>query len=162
MVKNVGVIRVETIADHLELVPTIARWHWEEWGHVDPDGSLATWTAGLRRRTRRNQVPTTFVAIDGGTPVGSVTLVVNDMPDRHEFAELTPWVAGAYVVESARGRGVGTALIRHAVEQARQLDLERLYLYTSTAESFYTNLGWNTIARTRYEGDDVAVMTLGL
>jgi GNAT superfamily N-acetyltransferase len=154
------VIRIETVADHLDLVPTIARWHWEEWGHADPDGSLAAWTAGLRRRTRRNQVPTTFVAFEAGTPVGSVTLVENDMPDRAEFAELTPWVAGTYVVESARGRGVGTALMHHAVEEARRMDLERLYLYTSTAETFYEKLGWTTIARAQYEGDDVAVMVL--
>lgn len=156
------VIRVESIADHLELVPTIARWHWDEWGHADPDGSLTAWTAGLQRRTRRNQVPTTFVAFEEGAPVGSVTLVENDMPDCADFAELTPWVAGTYVVDSARGRGVGSALMRHAVERACRMDLERLYLYTSTAEVFYAKLGWTTIARARYEGEDVAVMALEL
>jgi GNAT superfamily N-acetyltransferase len=156
------VIRIETAADHPELVPTIARWHWQEWGHADPGGSLAAWTDGLRRRTRRNGVSTTFVAFEADRPVGSVTLVENDMPDRGDFSELTPWVAGTFVVESARGRGVGTALTRHAVEQARRMDLERLYLYTSMAEAFYAKLGWTTIARTSYEGEDVAVMVLEL
>jgi N-acetylglutamate synthase-like GNAT family acetyltransferase len=50
--------------------------------------------------------------------------------------------------------------MHHAVEEARRMDLERLYLYTSTAETFYEKLGWTTIARAQYEGDDVAVMVL--
>gem|GEM_PF-5501593 len=33
-------VRVESIAYHLELVDTIAMWHWAEWGHSDPSGSL--------------------------------------------------------------------------------------------------------------------------
>jgi GNAT superfamily N-acetyltransferase len=155
-------IRIESIADHLDLIPTIARWHWDEWGHADPDGSLESWTAGLARRTNRDRVPTKFVALDGETPLGSVTLVENDMPNRPDFAHLTPWIAGTYVVESARGQGVGSALMTHAVDQARRMGIGRLHLYTSTAERFYLKLGWTTIDRTRYEGEDVAVMTLEL
>jgi hypothetical protein len=44
-------MRIESIADHLDLIEIIARWHWEEWGYADPGGSLASWTAGLRART---------------------------------------------------------------------------------------------------------------
>lgn len=40
--------------------------------------------------------------------------------------------------------------------------IARLYLYTSTAKAFYAALGWKTITRAHYEGEDVAVMTLEL
>ena len=72
-------LRIESIADHLDLVEVIAQWHWDEWGHADPGGSLATWTEGLRQRTNRGTIPTTYVALAGDEPIGSVTLVEHDM-----------------------------------------------------------------------------------
>lgn len=44
-------MRIENVADHPAFVELIARWHWDEWGHADPGGSLQSWTAGLARRT---------------------------------------------------------------------------------------------------------------
>ena len=156
-------MRIESIADHLDLIPLIGRWHWDKWGHADPQGSLETWTRGLAEKTVRDGVPTTFVALDGGgEAVGSVTLVEHDMPDRPELAEMTPWIAGTFVVAHARGRGVGSALMRHATAEAKRWGISRLYLYTSTAERFYEALGWKTLDHLVYEGEPNAVMTLDL
>lgn len=110
-------IKIESIADHLDLVDTIARWHWEEWGHLDPEGSLRSWTEGLRRRVKRDSVPTTYVAMDGEELFGSVTLVEHDMSIHQE---LSPRIAGVYVKPERGGQGVATALMRHAVAQAAQ------------------------------------------
>jgi hypothetical protein len=33
-------MRLESSADHLGLVDLIARWHFAEWGHLDPSGTL--------------------------------------------------------------------------------------------------------------------------
>ena len=41
------------LADHPEAVSTIGRWHWDEWGHADPSGSLETWNEALRGRAQR-------------------------------------------------------------------------------------------------------------
>ena len=41
-------MQVDSIADHLDLVDLIARWHFAEWGYLDPSGTLETWTEGLR------------------------------------------------------------------------------------------------------------------
>ena len=152
-----GRVRIESIADHSDLVETIARWHWDEWGHVDPGGSLASWTAGLRRRTNRARIPTTYVALAGGEPLGSVTLVEHDMDNRRD---LTPWLAGLYVAPAHRGRGVGSALARHAVRQAAAMGVGRLYLYTGPARGFYERLGWRVIADEWYEGQPVVVMAI--
>jgi GNAT superfamily N-acetyltransferase len=150
-------LRIESIADHLDLVEVVAQWHWDEWGHADPGGSLATWTEGLRQRTNRGTIPTTYVALTGEEPIGSVTLVEHDMATRRD---LSPWLAGLYVATRFRGQGVGSALIRHAVLRAAEMGVQRLYLHTATARGLYERLGWRTIASEWYEGEPVVVMTI--
>ncbi len=152
-----GRVWIESIADHLDLVATIAEWHWAEWGHADPGGSLASWTEGLRRRTNRERIPTTYVALDGGELLGSATLVEHDMATRRD---LSPWLAGLYVAPAHRGRGVGSALVRHAVRRAAAMGVGRLYLYTGPARGFYERLGWRPIADEWYEGQPVVVMAI--
>lgn len=135
----------------------IARWHWDEWGHADPEGSLATWTAALRQRTNRGMIPTTYVALAGGQIIGSVTLVQHDMATH---PELSPWLAGIYVVPAVRGQGIGSALTRHAVREAAVMGAQRLYLHTSTARGFYERLGWRALGEECYEGEPVTIMTI--
>src|SRR6476620_9708319 len=132
-------MEIASIADHLQLVPTIAKWHWDEWGHTDPDGSLESWTEGLAKRTNRDRIPTTYVTLDDDEPIASTTLVEHDMSTH---LDLTPWLAGVYVKPDYRGRGVGAALVTHTTRKAAQMGVERLYLYTSSAQEFYRKLGW--------------------
>ena len=148
-------MRIESIADHLDLVETIGRWHWAEWGHVDPQGSLESWTDGLRQRTLRDRVPTTYVALENERLLGSVTLVENDMETRRD---LSPWLAGLFVWPEFRRKGVGTTLVAHAVRAASHMGVPTLYLYTASAQALYAGLGWTTVADEFYEGSKVVVM----
>jgi GNAT superfamily N-acetyltransferase len=156
-------MRVENVADHPELVEIVARWHWDEWDHADPDESLETLTASLRSRMGRDAVPATYVALDGDTPVGAVCLVVHDMPEREDLASLTPWVAGTFVVPDRRGSGVGRLLMEHVVAEARRMGVPRLYLYATDAVSFYERLGWSWLMDGGvYEDEHTTIMTLDL
>ena len=151
---------IESIADHLDLLETIGRWHWDEWGHVDPGGSVEKWIEGLAERTMRDEIPTTYIAIsDEGVLLGSVTLVDCDMDTR---IDLWPWLAGLYVHAKYRRKGVGSALVYHAMMKTRAMEIAKLYLYTSTSEGLYSRLGWQTVDREFYEGEDVAVMSISL
>jgi len=38
---------VEPLSQHPDAVPLAAEWHFREWGHTDPGGSLEAWTASL-------------------------------------------------------------------------------------------------------------------
>lgn len=154
-------MQLASIADHPDLVETIGRWHWDEWGNADSGGSAESWIAGLRRRVTRDEIPTLYVALgDGGELLGSASLCEHDLPDRRDLAHLTPWLSGVYVTERARGRGVGSALVRHAVERAWLMGIQRLYLYTETAEVFYERLGWKRIGADVHEGEDVVLMAI--
>jgi GNAT superfamily N-acetyltransferase len=152
-------VRIDTLADHPELVDTVARWHWDEWGSPQ-SGSFEDWAANLRRG-HQDRIPVTFVALDErDRPLGSVTMTEHDMPGHLGYAALGPWIAGTFVAPEARGTGVGAALMQHAVEQAHAWDVPRLYLYTESARAFYEHLGWTTLDEVDYEDGRVAVMTL--
>jgi GNAT superfamily N-acetyltransferase len=148
---------IASIADHLDLVPIIARWHWAEWGHLDPEGSLEAWTAGLARRTNRNAVDALYIALADGRPVGSATLAAQDMSTH---MELTPWLSGLYVLPSFRRQGIGRALAAHVAQQAADLGIPALYLYTGGSEGFYRRLGWEPISIEPYAGAMVTIMRL--
>lgn len=148
-------ICIESIADRSDLVETIAEWHWNEWGHLDPGGSLPSWTEGLRERTCLDRIPTTYVALDGDEPVGSVTLVEHDMSTHQD---LTPWLAGMYVKPEHRGKGIGSALVRHLMSKCAEMGIARLYLYTQSAGGFYEKLGGSHLEDDYYEGQFVAIM----
>jgi GNAT superfamily N-acetyltransferase len=153
-------MNIESIADHLDLLPTIGKWHWDEWGHADPEGSLDTWIAGLSQRTLRDQIPTTYVALSKPDELlGSVTLVDCDM-DTHQ--ELNPWLAGLYVDPDFRAQGIGSKLVNHSIGKVRDMEYSQLFLHTSSASGLYTGLGWQIIGEELYEGEDVSIMVFNL
>jgi len=135
----------------------IAQWHWDEWGHVDPNGSLESWIAGLERRTNRDSIPTTLVALTGDALAGSVTLVEHDMDTRDD---LSPWLAGLFVQPDFRHQGIGSALTIAAKEKADSLGVPVLYLYTRSAQRLYERLGWTAVGTEHYEGRNVTIMQI--
>ncbi len=149
--------RIELLADYPDLAEMIARWHWEEWRHQDPLGSLPVWIERMQQRTNRDRIPITFVAFAGEDAVGSTLLVARDM---ETHPELTPWLAGVYIVPTHRGQGVGAALVRHTVREAAALGIDRLYLHTETARGFYEKLGWRAILQEQYHDGPVTVMEI--
>jgi GNAT superfamily N-acetyltransferase len=150
-------VRIENIADHPALVEIVARWQWGEWGHLDADDSLAARVASLRDQTNPDRLPTTYIALEGDEPLGTASLVEDDMSIHRE---LTPWLASVYVTPTARGRGVASALVRHAVGQAAAMGVMRLYLYTPDAQGLYAKLGWQMIAEEHFEGHPVTMMAI--
>lgn len=147
------------LADHEHFLPTLAAWQHREWGHLRTGDTLDARTGRLRAACTRGRVPTVFIAHSGGELFGSAMLVTQDMETRPDFS---PWLAGVFVAPAHRGRGIASALIERAVEEARRLGVPRLHLFTATAEPLYARLGWTVCERTRYRGEEVTVMALGL
>jgi len=44
------------------------------------------------------------------------------------------------------------------IEEAQQLKLKRLYLWTTSAESLYLKLGWSEVEQTDYCGQQIVIM----
>ena len=159
------VIEVKPLSSHPEAVPLVAGWHFSEWGHTDPSGSLETWTAAMARQAGADKVPGTLIALAGRTPIGVVCLVGQDMARYEPTAGLAPWLKGLYVVPSARHHGVGGILVRGCEAWAASLGHRDLYLYTerdSGAQALYERLGWRLVNTGHYDGIAVAVMRTSL
>ena len=146
---------IEFLADYPALVSQVAQWHFDEWGHEDPGGSVESWTSRLRERCNRDGIPAAFVALQGSAPVGSSLVVAQDLSSR---TDLSPWLAGVFVVASHRRQGIGATLVRRSAEFAARAGASTLYLHTSGAEAFYQRLGWQTLSSERHDGATVTVM----
>lgn len=150
-------VEIHSLADFPEHVEAIGRWYWSEWGSRDRRGTVETWIDGVRRRRRRNRIPTQFIALASGSGdlLGAAALVEHDLRLR---AELHPWLAGVYVRPDARGRGIGRQLVEHATAAAAGMHIPRLYLQTSSARGLYEKLGWEVIDSLYHWGEEIDIM----
>jgi N-acetylglutamate synthase-like GNAT family acetyltransferase len=57
---------------------------------------------------------------------------------------------------------VGTMLMHRATEEARRLDVPRIYLWTHSAERLYRKLGWQVVERAEYCGKESVVMRIDI
>jgi GNAT superfamily N-acetyltransferase len=157
--RSVLPIDIRSLADRPSVAATIAEWHWPDWISASIDGTLQGLGTRLASWTTADGVPCILVAYQDDDPIGSVALVSHDMDEPHpSFAGLTPWLSGLFVVPHARRQGAGSALVAACEGLAKSLGYDDLYLYTETAENFYAQLGWLTIAHTDYDGEEVAIM----
>lgn len=152
-------IRVEPLARHRTLIAAVARWHFAEWGHADPEGSESEWAHELASRAHLAGVPSYYLAFVGDTPAGSVGLCEKDMSTH---PKLSPWLSGLYVLPPFRRRGIGGRLVVHAMESARKSGARALFLHTAGAERLYATHGWYRVARELYEGEEVSIMSARL
>ena len=152
-------MRIEYLADFPDYLATLAQWHHEEWHHLNPGDTVEKRQARMRAHLAKRQIPTTFVTLDGDTLLGSACLLADDM---HQHRDLTPWLASVFVALDHRGEGVGSALVRRVVEEARALGVETLYLYTPDRERLYARMGWSVLERTEYMDVHVVIMSIDL
>ena len=147
---------IEYLADHPEAVPTLAAWQHAEWGDVRPGDTAEKRAARLQGWSNRDRIPLTVVAHEANDVLGSASLIEHDMETR---MELTPWLAGVFVGESYRRRGIGAQLVRRIMDEARKLKIPLLYLYTVHSQKFYAALGWKLMERTTYREHEIVIMT---
>jgi N-acetylglutamate synthase-like GNAT family acetyltransferase len=152
-------MQLEYLVDRTEALPTLARWHYAEWGHYSEERTVETMGERLRGHLHRDRIPLTVVAHEGDVPIGTAALVEVDMETRRD---LTPWLADVVVSSERRGSGIGTRVVEFIVERARELGVRRLYLFTPDRESFYARMGWSVLERTEYRGEPVVVMQIDL
>ena len=100
----------------------------------------------LRDAAARDRDAELWVAVDDGVVVGTVTIA----PEGSPWRELGKPGEGEFrmlaVAPAARGRGVGEALVRHAVDRFRAEDLTRVVLCSlremGAAHRIYQRLGF--------------------
>ena len=84
-----------------------------------------------------------WLAIDGGEPVGTVTLMIHEHPPRKGGPELRGYITAVFVAPHARRRGHARRLMETAIDHARGIGIRRLTLRTTeNGRPLYTSLGF--------------------
>ena len=152
-------LQIVYLGDCPEYIPLLAAWHHAQWGYLSPATTLEQRIKRLRDNTGKRVIPTTFVALAGGEPAGSASLVNLDMSTRQQ---LSPWLASVYVNPDYRNQGIGSALVNRVVAEARAIAIPTLYLYTPDKMEFYARLGWQETETLDYRGFRMTVMQIDL
>lgn len=149
---------IVALRDRMDLVPTVAKWaHEEFWSY---SGRTLEQTQVLFTPVpREGWLPRTFVLMQGATPVGMVSIVEHDLDLRPDLA---PWLASLVVDRAARGRGHSRTLVRFIEGFARDNGVDKLWLFTWSAEGLYAKLGWRAAERLGRNGRDIVVMNKDL
>lgn len=148
-------MKIEFLADHPHLIPTLASWFYEEWGRGAAQSTIEKIEAGLKNRLNRDNLPLTIVALVKSMLVGTASLKIREV---ETHAHLPYWLGSVYVHPSHRDQGIGAKIVVHAVDLADKLGLNELFLYTHSHEKFYSRLDWKIVERSPYHGRVVAIM----
>jgi GNAT superfamily N-acetyltransferase len=113
-----------------------------ELGRPAPGGANLEAAREVFERHARSGQTASLVALRGATPVGVLVL---EFRDRLNWTTPEAWIPDLLVTESEHGRGVGPALLRRAIELARQRGCHRLTLESGyqrqRAHRFYAREG---------------------
>ncbi len=159
--EQIADIAVEYLADRPEFIDQLARLCWAEWQPIYQHRGQTFADALKNYRERRNtdRLPLTLVALHAEQLIATVSLKLRDLDIR---PDLDPWLGALLVVPDQRRRGVGSMLMYRATEEARRLNLPRLFLWTSSAEGLYLKLGWQVVERTDYCDKDIVIMQIDI
>jgi predicted N-acetyltransferase YhbS len=133
---------VAPLSEHPGALDAVARWAYGEWF----ERLGFSWEESLgfmRRRLNRDRLPLALVAMAGGAPVGTGSLL--ELPHPVTGAA-TCCLAGLYVVPHWRRRGLGSLICARAVENAQAVGAGSVGLFTGDGERFYARLGWRKSA----------------
>ena len=109
-------IAIGFLADHLDTIPTLAKWFRDQWPDYYAHWSQAEVEQDFLLDTSRSSLPSRLVAFESNELVGTIILREYGEP----FPELQPELGGLYVVASHRGHGIATELVRAGMQLARE------------------------------------------
>jgi N-acetylglutamate synthase-like GNAT family acetyltransferase len=134
-------LSITTIRQRPDLLPLVAKWLWREFWNSD-GYSLQQTQAIYAECVAKTGAPQTFVLLEDELPVGTATLAREDLDER---PDLTPWLAGVFIVPDRRGRGYVNHLLSEFERACRTASIDVAWLYTTTADRVYAQAGWETV-----------------
>lgn len=140
-------------------IDQLACWHYAEWGNLYPHESLEDFKSELGKCISLDIVPATFIAVDNGEAIGSISVLARDMDIEEPWG---PWLANFYVKPESRSSGVGQQLIETLLAYCAANAIEHLYLFTPSTRQYYERLGWRVLRVVEYHGQTVDIMLLEL
>lgn len=141
---------------HQQLIDSVAKMIYDEfWVDVVDGMTVDNLVAHLKTATQPQQVPLSLIALVNGELAGTVNLIENDDENR---AHLRPWLAAMVVRADFRGQGIGSALVKALLADARLMEIPTVYFGTD-GPGFYERLG---AVKHDHVRDDFSIMRFEL
>jgi len=147
--------QVQQLSECLQHLEAVGNWIFSQWWSRRYDSAEVV-LAWLRTHARKDKVPYTVVALVGGIPVGSCSVIQNDCVHRPQYS---PWVAAVFVKPEMRHRGIASAMLQEAAAIAGRADVKGLYIDCLPQPRRFTKKnGWKVYERE--VGDKESVVML--
>jgi len=145
------------LADRQDAIPLIARWYFDQWGHLIQGETVERTVDRLQIFLNRDKIPFILVASLGGEVAGVAQLKFRELPDLYPDKE--HWLGGVYVARDYRGHGLGSLLAEEIARRAPRFGVRTLHLQTERLDGgLYARLGWVALERANNRGLEVLVM----
>ncbi|HJR78887.1 MAG TPA: GNAT family N-acetyltransferase [Anaerolineales bacterium] len=142
------------LADYPDTVPTLASWFRDQWPDYYANWSQAEMEHDFLEDASRDRLPSRLVAFDSNELVGTIVLRENGTEALPEFQ---PELGGLYVVESHRGHGIATELVRAGMQLALAQGYETVFATTVAAAGILERLGWEFIKTVIHQDGQLAL-----
>ena len=145
-------ITIGFLADCLDTIPTLIQWFRDQWPDYHADMSQEEMEQDFLEDASRDRLPIRLIAFESNELAGTITLRDNGsaMPP-----ELQPELGGLYVVESHRGHGVATELVRAGMQLAHKQGYKTVYATTVVAAGILERLGWEFLKTVAHEDEEL-------
>ena len=147
-------ITIGFLADYLDTIPTLAKWFRDQWPDYYANWSQAEMEQDFLEDASRDRLPSRLVAFESNELVGTIVLRENGTETLPEFQ---PELGGLYVVESHRGHGIATELVRAGMKLALDQGYETVFATTVAASGILERLGWKFIKTVLHEDGQLAL-----
>jgi RimJ/RimL family protein N-acetyltransferase len=135
-------ITIGFLADYPDTIPMLARWFRDQWPDYYADRSQEEIEQDFLTDAFRDRLPIRLIAFESSELAGTIVLREDGTEMLPEFQ---PELGGLYVVESHRGHGIATELVRAGMKVALDQGYETVYATTVAAAGILERLGWEFI-----------------
>ena len=148
------IIRLEN--SNNSIFDKICNWNYNWWGKRD-NNSAEEVRCYMKHCLCKDRIPQTFVALIKNEPIGMYQFTMSD--DLNSRPDIYPWLVNVFVDEPYRGRGICKELMNTVYENAKNLNLSELYLYTKHI-GLYEKFGWKFIEEVKTFREDSPIERL--
>jgi len=140
-----------------EYLSEVAEILFNQWGIKTPGSRLEETMVKLERFLNDDQIPFNLICLKEQKLIATCNVMLSDPPAR---TDVSPWFGSLYVKPHFRNKGIGSTLVRHAVNISKTLKISKIYLCTPDKQRMYRRLGWSCIDEVEYRGEIVMVMKI--
>ena len=140
--------------DEQALFERIAHWYFSEW-NIPPDQTIQR-LQSITSDLSQFQVVLTLQGIP--TSTAGVYKHVKLLDKEPRLSIYKKWLALVYTIPEQRGKGFGAMLCTYIQSHSKSLGIEKLHLFTDTAEKLYKRLGWTERERIKVGSRNLLIM----